>query len=85
MITPEKAYKFFKKAHPDLKVTEAALFRNEYYIFVGVEDENIVDYNDPYYAVDTKTGEIYNYCPINDIDDVNDAFVNHNIDVSKLK
>ena len=73
MITPEKALNMFKKSNPDLIVKTGCTYYNKkdkkkYYIFYAVHDENKVEYNDPFYAVDSASGKIGPFTPAEDQD-----------------
>lgn len=85
MIISKEAYKIFKKAHPDLTVVEAALYDNKYYMFVALKDPNVPEFNDPYYAIDKNTGELYNFTPTRNLEKFYKAFREHPIDVRSLK
>lgn len=66
MITNE-AYKIFKKAHPDLEVRACCFYDNRYFIFTALPKGVEIDYNDPFYAVDKKTGIVSNFSPAGNI------------------
>ncbi len=72
-MTVNDAYKLFKKKHPDLIVKECCLYDEKYYIFTALRRGEKVDYNDPFYAVNEKTGEVTYFCPMDDIDKWNAA------------
>ena len=67
MITLKDAIKALDKKWPGLTVVDAIDYDEKYYVLTAVENPKEVDYNDPYYAVDKKTGDVYSFDPTSDL------------------
>lgn len=79
MLTPKEAYFRFKADHNDLEVKEAGLYKNKFYIFVAPKVDG-VDYNDPFYSYDARTGRPVKFHPMEDLEGFQDAMVRHPVD-----
>lgn len=84
-MTAKEAYSSFMKKHPGLTVTEAAEYDDKYFLFVAVEDPDRIDYGDPFYLIDRKTGEIKNFSPIDDLDKFEEALDERDLSINMLK
>lgn len=85
MISVKKAYALLKEKFPKRTVTEAAEYDNRFWVFVAVEDPNQMDFGNPFYLVDKRSGEIHNFSPVNDPNKFNDAFLNRGIELRALR
>ena len=80
MITPKEAYIRFKADHQDLEPKECGLYKSKLYIFSAPRTKDGVDYNDPFYAYDVRTGRAVKFHPMDDLLGFQDAFVNHQVE-----
>lgn len=72
-MTAQEAHDIFKKANPKLTITEMLNYSDKYYVITALENPNENDFNDPYFAVDKKTGKITRYFPMDDFENFIDA------------
>lgn len=80
MISEKEAVQIFKKSYPKLKITNGCIYtdkksKNKYYILTAPDGK--VDYNDPFYAINVKTGEISSFSPAADLDRYFEALDNN--------
>ncbi len=80
MLTPKEAYFRFKAEHKDLEVKEACLYKGKAYIFIAPRVKEGRDYNDPFYAVDRRTGKVSHFQPMNDLEGFQMAMFNNPVD-----
>lgn len=72
MISPKQAAGILRKKHPELTITEC-LELPKHWLFTAVEDPNVPDYDDPFYAIRKSDGIVCSYSPFDDIDNFNRA------------
>lgn len=72
MINPRQAASILRKKHPELTITECVELPN-HWLFTAVENPNETDYNDPFYAIEKRSGKVCSYSPFDDIDNFNNA------------
>lgn len=83
-MTHIDALKTFRKQYPNLTVTEMLDYSRTYFLITAVKDVTKNDYNDPYYAVNKKTGQIMHYHPMSDLENFIDAKQNRVIEFNYL-
>ena len=72
MINPRQAASILHKKYPKLTITDCKDLPS-HWLFTAVDDPDEVDYNDPFYAIDKRNGDICSYSPFDDIDNFNNA------------
>ena len=86
MYTPKAALQMFNREHRDLTVTAMGNYKTSHYVLTAVKDPNKTDYSDPYYLVNKETGRATQFIPqLDDIDELQNAFYEHAIDLKTLK
>lgn len=75
----EKLINGFKNHYKNLIVTSVIDYDDKYIIIEALENTNKKDYNDPYYAVEKKSGDVTHFSPAFDIDKFFDAVENRMI------
>lgn len=78
-MTVAQAINIFKKRFSDLVILKCINYSEEHYIIEAVKDENVVDYNLPYYAVDKNNGRVTVFIPTLDLDGFFDAVENRTV------
>ena len=79
MMSVTKAIKSFLAKFPKLTVVRCVDYDNEHYVIEAVKDVNAVDYNDPFYAVDKRNGEVTLFVPGLDLDAFFEAVENRTL------
>ena len=80
-MTVGEAIKRLKAKYPKLHVIDGCDYDKDHYMFTAVEDPNKVDYNDPYYAVNKKSGLIYSVDPTADLAKFSRAYYERNLNL----
>lgn len=79
MISPKEAYNKISKAYPNMSITSAVNYNDEYYVFALTKDPKNPGVDDPYYAVNKKTGAIVGFVP-DDLIEYLDALEKRSLD-----
>jgi hypothetical protein len=58
----------FEKLHPKLKVVRCVDYNSEYVVVEVVEEYGSINFSDPFYAVNKKTGDVVSFTPAEDPD-----------------
>lgn len=82
MITVKQAADRLYRRHPDVEIKGCALFDINHYLFVAPTGGK-PDFNDPYYLVSIKNGEVYSFAPADYLKEFRDALDNRSIDLYK--
>ncbi len=72
MISPKQAAIRLKNRYPKLTITSCVELP-KYWLFTAVEDPNVPDYDDPFYAIRKSDGVICSYSPLDDLDNFSSA------------
>lgn len=81
MLTYKQAAAVLLKKYPQKKITMAIDYDSKWFIFMVVEDENSIDLDSPFYAVNKHTGDIRTYSPVDDLEKYTEAVYNHRINL----
>ena len=81
----KEAYRIFKKKYPNRTVVEAADYDSSHYLFAAVENPNEVDYNNPNFLIDKRTGAIQPFSPMRDLRKFQLALRDRPIDVGGFR
>lgn len=79
MLTYKQAAAVLLKKYPQKKITMAIDYDSKWFIFMAVDDENSIDLDSPFYAVNKRTGDIRTYSPVDDLDNYTNAVQNRMI------
>ena len=75
----KKAISTFTKQFPKLTVLRCIDYTDNHYVVEAVGDQDAVDYNLPYYAIDKTNGKITSFIPTLDLDAFFDAVENRTV------
>ncbi len=81
MLTIEEAMAALEEYAPGRTITEAFLYKDSY-LLTAPRSTKDIDYGDPYYLVNKKTGQVRNFLPMSDLPGFFNAMTNHPV---KLK
>jgi len=84
-MTPKEAVASVKKVHPNHVPTQVLDYDNDYYIVEALPKGVDKSSDDPYYAVEKKTGKVYFYHPGGDFIKFFDALDNRAIKIGDVK
>ena len=72
MINPKQAAEILKKKYQKLTITECVELP-KHWLFTAVENPDIPDYDDPFYAIRKSDGVVCSYSPLDDLDNFSQA------------
>lgn len=83
-MTVDRAAELVLKAHPHVEIVSAHDYRGDY-LFVAPDKKLGIlgDYNDPYYVVDKRTGEVRAITPLEDFAGFDEAFSKKQLELTK--
>ena len=82
MLTIDESVIALKKFAPGRIITEAFLYKDSY-LFTAPKSMEGIDYGDPYYLVDKKTGQVRNFLPMTDLSGFFNAMANHPVKIER--
>lgn len=74
MISREEALKIAKKRYPKIEFVRGIDF-GDLYVFEGSNNKSEIDYDEPFFGVSKKTGEIDLFSPSYDFENFLDSMV----------
>lgn len=63
-MTVLEASRKLQQAHPELYITDGVDYDEDLFVFTAVDDPSATQYDDPFYSVNKRTGEIKPFLPI---------------------
>lgn len=78
-MTYQEAITVFNVQFPKLTVLKCIDYDKRHFVLEAVESSDDVDHNDPYFAVDKRTGKVTGFIPAFDLDAFFDAIENRTV------